>query len=569
MRTQIQYTGMSFRAKRWNLIITLLMSLRGAMRRSNPIVIFLYLIPMISLADTTDNKVVNFIENRVNGSEYHGDIKCATRYQFHFHETESGEAPAFNKLSQIILPQDTSRQRSMISPGGHFRLSWDESGLNAVPGEDVSGNGVPDFIDSALVIFDHVWSVEVDQMGYQPPLSIDGKPVSIYNVYFSNIDYYGITWFDKLIPNVTGVKYTSYMEVHNTFSGFISEGLDGLRVTAAHEFHHAIQFGYDVRSEDFFFYEMTSTWIENVIYPEVKDYYQYMDSFFRGVSNTSFDLYNSSTLFPYGNSIYLQMVEFQLGADIVRQIWEKFPSVSLAMDAIVNTLQQSPYNKSWQESLNEYGLWLYYTGDRAIPGQYFEDATDFPQVRVLTSDKIVFEGEFSESFAVNRLANKYIEFYDLLNYELTIFASTQNTPQGGLRWMTPTDESGFMGLNKAYTYPDFVANEAVFIISNASNSNNSYTLSVSQPTVDEIAISQNPVIIKDGIEEVQFKVPQNSEIFIYTVSGYLVRKMEKNSSQIRSWDLRNLQGDLVASGIYLWLVKAENKEQLNKFTIIR
>ena len=69
MRTQIEHTCMSFRAKRRNLIV-----------------FFLYLIPLISLADTTDNKIANFIENRINGSEYHGDVKCATRYQFHLHE---------------------------------------------------------------------------------------------------------------------------------------------------------------------------------------------------------------------------------------------------------------------------------------------------------------------------------------------------------------------------------------------------------------------------------------------------------------------------------------------------
>jgi hypothetical protein len=135
--------------------------------------------------------------------------------------------------------------------------------------------------------------------------------------------------------------------------------------------------------------------------------------------------------------------------------------------------------------------------------------------------------------------------------------------------MTQVDESGFLSLNKAYADQKFTSSEVFFLISNATRSENSYTLSVSQPDLNEIAISQNPVKITDNNQEVQFKVPQNSEIYIFTVSGSLVARMDKDASQIRSWNLKNKQGDPVASGVYLWLVKSENVEQLNKFTIIR
>ncbi len=529
--------------------------------------LFILFLPLISLADKLDESTQNFINNRLQGIEYTGDTKCATRYQFHFYDSDAGETSGLNKLNELMA--EPSRQKSMISPAGHFRLSWDESGSHAVPLQDVSGNGIPDFIDSAMVIFDHVWSVEVDQLGYPAPPSIDGTPVEVYNVYFSNLPYYGLTWFDQEIPALPGENYTSYMEVHHNFSGFYSPGLSGLKVTAAHEFHHAIQMRYNVRSEDFFFYEMTSTWIEDLIYPEINDYYQYLDSFFRDVSNTSFDLYNGTTLFPYANMLYVQMIENQFGADVVRQIWEKFLSVDLAMDAIINTLAQEPYYTPWQESLNQYGLWLYYTGDRAITGQYFKDGADFPQIRIQTSDKIVFSGEHNQSYEVNRLANRFIEFFDMENLELMIFATTQNSPQGGLRWMTVSEESGFLNLNKAHSSQKFNANEVTFVITNATNSDNSYALSVSQPDLDEIAISSNPVIVTNSNQEVQFKVPQNSEIYIYTVGGHLVTRMDKNPSQIRSWNLRNQQGEQVASGVYLWLVKGDGTEKLNKFTIVR
>ena len=532
-------------------------------------IIALALLPLLVLAEKSDNKVQNFINNRLSGEVYSGDVKCATRYQIHQYQSDKLIQTGFNVTAKIIAPQDTSRQRSMISPGGHFRISWDESGRHAVPAEDISNNGIPDYIDSAFVIFDHVWDVQIGEMNYPAPPAIDGTPVQVYPVYFSNLPYYGLTWFDKEIPALPGENYTSYMEVHNNFDGFYSSGLAGLKVTAAHEFHHAIQMRYNVRSADFFFYEMTSTWMENKIYPDINDYYQYLNPFFNQVSNTSFDLYNSSTFFPYGNAIYLQMVESQFGEDVVREIWEKFPAVNNGMDAIRETLAQNPYQTSWKQSLNQYGLWLYYTGDRAVSGQYFKDAADFPQIRVPETDKVVFSGEFNESRNINRLASRYIELYDVLNTDLMTYVSGPSTSGGGFRWITLSDESGFLELNKAYNLPSLSAAKVVFLITNASESDNPYTLSMSQPVLEEIAISQNPVIASDGNQEVQFKVPQNSEIYIYTISGRLVARLNRDVSQIRSWNLKNQQGEPVASGVYLWFVKSENTEKLNKFSIIR
>ena len=140
-------------------------------------------------------------------------------------------------------------------------------------------------------------SIPLDKNG---PLDENGNPVTLYNIYFGLLkdgfyEYYGLTVPIDDIPSIPGINYTSYMEVHKDFAGFPSEGLSGLKVTAAHEFHHAIQFCYNVRNGDKFFWEMTSTWIEDFIYPEINDYYQYLPYFFSSVSNTRFDIFNFSS----------------------------------------------------------------------------------------------------------------------------------------------------------------------------------------------------------------------------------------------------------------------------------
>ena len=50
---------------------------------------------------------------------------------------------------------------------------------------------------------------------------------------------------------------------------------NSLKVTAAHEFFHAIQFAYDV-DEDLWFMEGSATWVEDEVYDSINDNYQFL-----------------------------------------------------------------------------------------------------------------------------------------------------------------------------------------------------------------------------------------------------------------------------------------------------
>jgi len=198
----------------------------------------------------------SFSVNGKNHSETQGgfsivqsEIKCAT-LQNAMHILQGVDN------QQKIVISDTNRTYNAISPGGHFRLHWDISGQHAVPLNDAGGNSRPDYIDSAMVYLDNVWDIYINQMNYTPPPKNSGLPVDIYNVYFTNMIYYGVTTGTGVdIPSIPGENWNSYLELENDYaeSIFYSQGLEGLKVTCAHEFHHAIQFGYNIRYEDFFF----------------------------------------------------------------------------------------------------------------------------------------------------------------------------------------------------------------------------------------------------------------------------------------------------------------------------
>ncbi len=65
----------------------------------------------------------------------------------------------------------------------------------------------------------------------------------------------------------------------------------------------------------------------------------------------------------------------------------------------------------------------------------------------------------------------------------------------------------------------------------------------------------NPFVVQTGIEALlQFKISQRADVRIYSVAGDLVRKTDVNTG----WDGRNDSGELVASGIYIFHLLAED-----------
>ena len=265
----------------------------------------------------------NYLNFRAGLHEYKGDIKCATRYESQLRNLYHQSNKRYeNNLFKLITLAPPSRAESLRTE--HFTLHWDETGNHAVPLQDLSANGIPDYIDTAAVVVEHVWDVEINQLNYTAPPQNNGQPTSNYHVYFSDLPYYGITTGSGIdIPSLPGTNWTSYLELDNDYQEFYTKGLDGLRVTAAHEFHHAVQFGYNVRVQDFFFYEMTSTWLEDVLYDNINDYYDYLPTLFSNLGIRNFDDFS---LYAYGNCLYIHMLEKKFGKNIVRDIWNQIKS---------------------------------------------------------------------------------------------------------------------------------------------------------------------------------------------------------------------------------------------------
>ena len=533
-------------------------------------ILFLILLLAASSRAEIEQSLQLFLNNPTDVRLAEHQIKSGTRYvllvyqnwaQLNFKEQQT-------YLSRAQEPP--LRQRTILSPSGRFTLHWDESGLHAVPPEDISSNGIPDYIDSAAVIFDRVWQMEIDSLGFQAPPGDDGNPVERYPIYFSEMPYYGLTWYSGVdIPSLPGENYTSYMEVENDFTGFPSDSLDGLKVTAAHEFNHAIQFGYNVRVEDFFFYEMTSTWMEDVVYPEINDYYQYLDSFFGSVSNTRFNYYNAFTLYPYGNCLYLKMLALQFNPFIVTEIWDRIKTES-SIQALTHILSSPTYNTSWVLSLNQYALWLYFSGSRAIPGNYFREGVDFPEVSIKSSDKFFFDLDFNRSFSLSDFANRYILFSGLNNQSVTFNVGVPGAPQAGFLAIRDQQNSDFIPVNSIYTSEADVADTLILILTNAEEMDTVFSVLASTESFDQIVYGPNPVNLAEGQHWIEFRnLPTQSELLIFTVAGKRVIQLENENRANLQWNLKNEKGESIAAGIYLFMLRGNHLLRTGKIAVIR
>ncbi len=259
----------------------------------------------------------------------------------------------------------------------HFNIEWGNSLINKDRGTDssevitcsaafnngVTCSGIPDFIDKWAEYLEEVWAVETVQLGYIKPLGTD---TYLYDVYIANTrdnitgndddltpllgyNYLGLTvtycdkdYFQICKDDNTPESY-SYIVVNNSYSDEQT-----MKITAAHEFFHAIQFSYPSIDEwwfspdDHWWIEATATWMEEVVYDESNHYYPRVWSCLK---SPELSLKNSGIPYSgreYGDVIFiLYLTDVYLkNREFIRNVWESDKS---GMDALNTVLAYDSY----------------------------------------------------------------------------------------------------------------------------------------------------------------------------------------------------------------------------------
>ena len=240
----------------------------------------------------------------------------------------------------------------IAQPG--FCIHW-ATGLtdpNRPPPLDQDSDGTPDWVETTVQTFEEVWAQEVTDFGFKPPksdaTSANPGPDGRIDIYLSNVGsdrIYGYCTTDDpnaLRDRLGSTRYpyydvSAYCVLDNDFSE--TEFRDGtplsnLQVTAAHEFFHAIQSAYDFY-EDWWMLEGTATAVEDLVYDNIDDNYQYLaaSQFVRPevpVDYSANDFSDPTFLNRYGSWVFwrflmehLSPVPGEEDPAILREVWER------------------------------------------------------------------------------------------------------------------------------------------------------------------------------------------------------------------------------------------------------
>ena len=210
-----------------------------------------------------------------------------------------------------------------------------------VPKADGDADGVPDYVELALRTMTHVHHSYV-AAGYRPPKSdlaaannggYNGANEEQVDVYLANVGvkgYYGYCATDQNLPANQPQDTWAYCVLDNDYAkdefGTRHTPKQNLRVTAAHEYFHAVQFGYDV-SEDGWVMEATATWAEDELYDSVDDNVAYLRGGPMALPNESLDQFSGG--FHYGTWIFFRYLtekfRYEQGVMpiLVRDLWRR------------------------------------------------------------------------------------------------------------------------------------------------------------------------------------------------------------------------------------------------------
>ena len=494
----------------------------------------------------------------------------------------------------------TDAQHTLLSPSGRFRIHYDTEGRHAVSPRDDDANGIPDYIDLALVVLDSTWVLEVEQLGYNPPPSDNGLGGGDeYDVYVIDIGgrYYGYAY-----PEKSGTTTYSHLEIDNNFTDLDykqTRGLDALRVTIAHEFHHAIQFGYYAGQDGSWWQESTSTWMEEVAYPHIDDYLQYL-TYFLSEPQRALNSGPYGSLHTYGAAIFSFFLDQRYGRELNRLIWEELGQrKSVHLDHFDHVIRQVEPG-GLGVTMGEFAVWNYFTNTR-YRDPYYAEADKYPFVptRDIT---VAAEAVVRDTSLIDATGSVYLRLKPQLR-------------SGGVDLFFDADR-GAWRRHLLLIGPDSVSvqfvseptvrvagwdqfDEVVLVATAAERTGLAYqhffTAQFDPDLTDEpAALATNypnpfhPAALAANYPN-PFRPGQHSHtrlafalavpsrkthLSIFTANGTLVWEQDLGSRRASAnhavlWDGRNLVGNLVASGIYHLLLEADGTAAKRTLAVVR
>ncbi len=227
---------------------------------------------------------------------------------------------------QLAAPVLSGTELTLTSTSGRFMIHYTTSGTDAIPSMS--------WVQTVAQVFDDVAN-KYTALGWRLAPTMPAAPYDVYLRELSSKKLYGqtTTLTDSnghiiFLPS-QGFPYAapSYMEIDNNFTDDIYHPLtytplQSLQITAAHEYHHAIQYGYNYYF-DVWYAEATSTWMEDELYDDVNQSYSYISNWFTQSKLALDTPVSTDTGGGYGRWIFNRYLSEAHGPAMIRGAWEK------------------------------------------------------------------------------------------------------------------------------------------------------------------------------------------------------------------------------------------------------
>ena len=588
------------------------------MKKLAPIILLLLVLGNFTFADVKAVRAQESAERIISAFESNEIQKCITpellNIARHGHFLEESTKQQLRDLgfdfsgTMVVLK---SAAMQYFYDTQHFRFHYDLTGNDSVDPTDTDpANGIPDYVDTMGEVFEEVYNHSINELGYVPPPS-DGTHGGneLYDVYIIYTNAYGYTnYIEPGIgdnPNSPSViennAYPSYINMRNSYAGFADNSeLESIQVTAAHEFFHAIQLGYD-GDEELWMLEATAVWMEEEHYDDVNDCYQYLIPRFE---KPHYSIRSISGLLPYGSFILFKYIDEHLGGkDVIRRAWEYSREYnSLQNDFSVEEIDQALKEKghSFKKALTNMAIANLILSDEQSAGIYsYEEAQDYKDfqenlhngtagIELTVFDTINFIPDTTIIERSNRILQPYAAQYVKINssvpvkLQLTKYDNTSIDDLSIHSIMKTIDGSYIVDSGQIVNIDPGENTEWIYaaIVSSGENQLSlfNYELTATNGVsdfVEHFKITKNYPNPFNNLTNIKLKVatPQKIDIVIYDLLGRKIRTINTEYLSVGThefvWDGKTGNGNRVSSGVYYIIAQGTKHQEWKMVTLIK
>ena len=541
----------------------------------------------------------NLLPHRQEGPEV--PTKCATPF-FVLAGAERKKLSISAKKEIAKVFERPEKQKSRLSPSLRVRIHYDTTGISMPALLTSLNERIPNsyeaYVDSVANVFDLSWTTMVESMGYDAPMAdgLDGGGPE-YDVYIDELGTgtFGFTTFEGAgIGGGRNKRFPTFVTIDNDFQAVRTKGIEGLKVTAAHEFFHAVQLGsYGVWhkesdpedfSQDFYFYELSAVWMEDIVFPSVKDYLFDLPAYFelptlaggfRDLQGRSLSFATFNFIFQgYERALWAHFLAKRFGRPVIRQTWEAIRTAPFlkSMDDVLNS-----FRTSFADEYATFAQWNMFTGSRADTTRFYPEGHLYPLLKPNVTQAFNLSSTTSVAFAGYPLSTQVCLLSSPADsiYSIVANISIENALLNAA--VHSPFEIRFSGSTPTFPYRNLSNGmKAGFSSSTPEDWRVQY---VQSATRADVAISAgpypNPVQLSQA-SRITLPVETNSqdaEVFLLSSSLDLVYSGTYSVSE--SFGKRyvylptNDLGSTVASGIYFVIVHCPDAEFRWKVAIIR